>query len=385
MLAGADAQVEIIEDAVPVRIFEKDILEVHAGASLRQGGGRRVVAQLVRDEQRGQRLRQPRHVLGHIDQRDREIAGGVQHRKPEGADQHHVARACGALLPQPDGPAQQGDGEHHGGAGMQQAQLLEIDQAAAPRAQLAVDGFVEAAPLAAETIEGMHERHVADDIDHFAVDRRRAIREGVMQRPAGRGQVKHDRHHDAADAAQHRGHRQADGGDEADRDERGGAWRQHVPDEHVVDGEHGIGRGGDAARQHARLPAGEVARRVTGQVPEEIASQVAGDGREGATRDPAGEAPEQVIERDQRDQQEKREPDGTAGARAARQRVDQELHAVLGADRAGHRGQHGGQDDGMRNRPAAQIARHEGEGTPGIAGKVVRRHVRLAAGVSPFP
>ena len=86
-------------------------------------------------------------------------------------------------------------------AGMQQAQLLEIDQAAPPRRHLAVDRLVEAAPLAAEAVEGAHQRHVADDVDHLAVDRGGAVGEVVMQRLAGRREAEHDAHHDAADDA----------------------------------------------------------------------------------------------------------------------------------------------------------------------------------------
>ena len=37
-----------------------------------------MVAQLVRNQQRCQRLRQPRDVLRHVDERDRKIPRGMQ-------------------------------------------------------------------------------------------------------------------------------------------------------------------------------------------------------------------------------------------------------------------------------------------------------------------
>ena len=75
--------------------------------------------------------------------------------------------------------------------GMEDAQLLEIEQAAPPRVHLAIDGGVEAAVLAQEAAEGAHQRHVADDVDHLAVDGRGLVGKIVMQRPAGGGEAEH--------------------------------------------------------------------------------------------------------------------------------------------------------------------------------------------------
>ena len=75
---------------------------------------------------------------------------------------------------------------------MKNAQLFEIEQAAPPRVHLAIDRRVEAAMLAQKAAERPHQRHVADDVDHFAVDRRRLAGEIVMQRPAGGRETEHD-------------------------------------------------------------------------------------------------------------------------------------------------------------------------------------------------
>ena len=64
---------------------------------------------------------------------------------------------------------------------------------------LAVDDRVEAAMLARPAAESVDQRHIADDIDHLAVDRGGLVGEVVMQRPAGRGQAEHRDHHDAGD------------------------------------------------------------------------------------------------------------------------------------------------------------------------------------------
>ena len=77
-------------------------------------------------------------------------------------------------------------------SGVKDAQLLQIEQAAPARVHLALDGGVEAAMLAQKAAECAHQRHVADDVDHFAVDRGRLVGEIVVQRPAGGGEAEHD-------------------------------------------------------------------------------------------------------------------------------------------------------------------------------------------------
>ena len=226
--------------------------------------------------------------------------------------------------------------------------------------------------LAAEAAEGAHQRHVADDVDHLAVDGGGLVGEVVMQRPAGGGEAEHQADHDAGDKRQAARHRQADGANQRDRRDRRRAGRQHVPDEHVLDGEDGVRGRGDAARQHAGQAIGEVARRMPGQMAEQVAPQVAGDADEGEIRDPARHPPQQIVGRDQRDEQEKRRPD--AARLRFGQRVDQELHAVLGADRAGHGGEHRGQDDRMRHRPQPDIAKDEGKRTGGVTAKIVHAY-----------
>ena len=68
---------------------------------------------------------------------------------------------------------------------MKNAQLLEVEQAAPPRLHLAFDGGVETVMLAKKAAERAHQRHIGDDVGHFAVDGRGLAGEVVMQR-AGR-------------------------------------------------------------------------------------------------------------------------------------------------------------------------------------------------------
>ena len=115
------------------------------------------------------------------------------------ADQHHVAGRRLALLPQHDRPGEQAERQHDGHHGMKNAELFEIEQAAPACLHLAFDGRIETAMLAQKAAERAHQRHVADDVGHFAVDRRGLAGEIVMQRPAGRRQTEHDADHDAGD------------------------------------------------------------------------------------------------------------------------------------------------------------------------------------------
>ena len=141
-------------------------------------------------------------MLGDVDQRDREVARGVQHREPERADQHHVAGGRRAPLPQHDRPGEQAERQDDGHHGVKDAELFEIEQAAPARLHFALDGRVEAAMLAQKAAERAHQRHVGDDVGHFAVDGRGLAGEIVMQRPAGRGEAEHDHDHDAGDDGQ---------------------------------------------------------------------------------------------------------------------------------------------------------------------------------------
>ena len=212
--------------------------------------------------------------------------------------------------------------------------------------------------LAQKAAERPHQRHVADDVGHFTVDRRRLAGEIVMQRPAGGRQTEHDADHDAGDDSEPCGHRQADRAHQRDRRKRCRAGRQHVPDEHILAGEHRVGRRGHAARQRARQPFREIARRMAGQVPEQVAPDVAGDGDEGEIADPACQPPQQIIGGDQRAEQDEGRPH--AGIGAVRQGVDQKLDAVLRADRTGDGAQDRGKDERMGQRAPPHVTKDKG-------------------------
>ena len=84
-------------------------------------------------------------------------------------------------------------------AGMGQPQLFEIAQASSPRRELPVDGGVEPVVLVAQAAKRPHQRHVVDDVDHFAVDGGGLVGKIVMQRLSGRRHVEHRDHHDGGD------------------------------------------------------------------------------------------------------------------------------------------------------------------------------------------
>ena len=92
---------------------------------------------------------------------------------------------------------------------------------------------------------------------------------------------------------------------------------------------------------------------------EQIQAQIAADRDEGEGRDPACQAPQQIVAGDQ-DQQDR---DGApqpriADARIA-QRIDQILYAILRADGAADGGEHGNQHGQMAAEPAPDIVQQE--------------------------
>jgi hypothetical protein len=153
--------------------------------------------------------------------------------------------------------------------------------------------------LKAEPAKRAHQRHVVDDIDHLAIDGRGLVGELVMQRLAGGRQMKHRNHHDAGDHDQSGRHHPAHGADQGNRRDGGNAGRQHVPDEHVLDGEDRIGGGRDPACQHPGQPVGEIARRMAGQVAKDVAAEIAGHPYERKAGCPTRDPPQEIIGRDQ--------------------------------------------------------------------------------------
>jgi hypothetical protein len=85
---------------------------------------------------------------------------------------------------------------------------------------------------------------------------------------------------------------------------------------------------------------------MPGQVPEQVAPDVPGDGDEGEIADPARQPPQQIIGGDQRAEQDESRPH--AGIGAVRQRVDQKFDAVLRAHRTSDGPQDRGEDEGVR-------------------------------------
>ena len=99
---------------------------------------------------------------------------------------------------------------------------LEVEEALPAGRHLLLDLGVEAPVLAQQAAERLHDRHVADDVRHLAVDRRGAIGKLVVQRPAGGGAAEHDDHDEPGDDHQARRHAPAHGRDEA-------RWRRPSP------------------------------------------------------------------------------------------------------------------------------------------------------------
>ena len=163
-LPGLEREGEILEYGGGTRIEEPHRLERDGAALAHQARGVGTVADVVRDEQRRERLGEPRHVLGHVDERDGEIEREIErserlglrmvpqlvrqqqrgdgfgqsrdmlgdidqcHRKvprraengkSERADQHDIAGGGAAALPKHDSPGEERDDQRNrdGGVG----------------------------------------------------------------------------------------------------------------------------------------------------------------------------------------------------------------------------------------------------------------------------
>ena len=186
--------------------------------------------------------------------------------------------------------------------------------------------------LVHEAVECPDQRHVADDIDRLAIDGRGLVGKIVMQRAPRCGEIKHHGDHEARQRGERRCHRPADRHYKRDRRHGRGTRRQHVPDQHVFHREHGGGGCADPARERAGHMFGKVARRVPRQIAKQVAPEVAGNPDKRHVTDPSGDAPEQAVCRDQRDNNQEWGPDPVRADFATCQSIDQEFNPVLSAD-----------------------------------------------------
>jgi hypothetical protein len=83
-------------------------------------------------------------MLRHVDERNSEIASGVQYGKTERADEYDLTRCREPLLPQQDRPTQQADGEQHSDRRVQQPKPFEVEKASLPGNHFTTDGAIEA-------------------------------------------------------------------------------------------------------------------------------------------------------------------------------------------------------------------------------------------------
>src|SRR5882724_467145 len=146
------------------------------------------------------------------------------------------------------------------------------------------------------------------------------------------------------DAADHRGPRR-DGG----------------PCQRVLDGPGGVRRSGDTPGKRAGKAIDEVARTLAGQMIEQVETNVAADRHEGMRRHPAGESPEKIVPRHQREQQHDRAPQCVSRRVLSAQHVHQVLDGVLRADCADHGCEDRAQHDGMTEDAAPDIVCEEAD------------------------
>ena len=95
-------------------------------------------------------------------------------------------------------------------------------------------------------------------------------------------------------------------------------------------------------------------------MPEQIVAQIAGDGDEYVARDVTREPPQQIVGSDERDQDPERGPYlANIVPPEARERIDQQPHAILRADGTTHGSEHRGGDQRVRERPHPHVVSEE--------------------------
>src|SRR5262245_5798895 len=149
-LAGFDMEIEVGKDLLPVGITEADIAQCDASGIPFEGLCVAEIAKIVGDQERSQRLGKASHMLGHIDERHSEIAGGMQYGKTERADKYDLARCHEPLLPQQNRPTQQADGQQHRDRRVQQPKPFEVEKASLPNNHVTTDGAIEAPMFAVD-------------------------------------------------------------------------------------------------------------------------------------------------------------------------------------------------------------------------------------------
>ena len=175
-LARPDVKAQIIEDDRTVRIGERHLLEGDAGAAALEGGAPGQSQSWCGTSSVGERFRESRHVLGDVDERDGEIARGVQYREAERAYEDHVARwsqpcAARARSPTPAAPRSvpQSPGHARCAAARGRTGCAARDHLAGPPCRRSAGAR---APGRRRPARG----HVADHVRHFSVDGCRATR-----------------------------------------------------------------------------------------------------------------------------------------------------------------------------------------------------------------
>ena len=106
--------------------------------------------------------------------------------------------------------ASQRQGQQDGDGRVQQSQPLQIEQAPLSRDYFATDGPVEAAMLAVDPAKRQDDGHVADHVDHLAVNRRGPMRILMVQGLAAGSDAEHGDDNRTCDQAQRRRHRPTD-------------------------------------------------------------------------------------------------------------------------------------------------------------------------------
>jgi hypothetical protein len=122
---------------------------------------------------------------------------------------------------------------------------------------------------------------------------------------------------------------------------------------------------------------------MAGQMLEQIAPQITGNRNEGIARDPTRDAPEKIVGRNQRCQEDEAQPCIRRAGRVSScgERVDQDFHRVLRANRATDGGNDGGYDRGMCDRAPPYVAGEKRKGAIAVPTSVFHSDGTLPVGL----
>ncbi|RMO19674.1 hypothetical protein ALQ47_05294 [Pseudomonas cichorii] len=261
----------------------------------------------------------------------------MQDTKRQCADHHHVANAHCPASPEQNGPGEHGPRHARQTQVMQHPGLFHIHPAPALSPCLGADFRIQPLALSLPRREGLDRPDIVDQIHKLTTHTGRLRRIKLMTTAPANAEEGDDRRHQQHERHQCQRHLDTHCGQHHHSPQKVDAGRNDFPQQRTVNLPRRRTGSRNATAQGSGVVLGKVAHRVPGQMAEQVHAHVRTTGNHRATAQPAAQAPEQVLDSDQKNEKAEGEPDPGAIALVSHT-VDQQLHAVL----YGHRATGGG-------------------------------------------